>query len=118
MSNQTAPAPVKAPRAKGARHLRSDFAAPSAQAMLARKSADLARLAARPEIHRVLHHCEHMQLVHDSFVRKIAGGSNVVTARELADQVQRLEESRRELFDLVQQHPLLAELPGMPTVRP
>lgn len=109
---------TKTRRARAPRRDNSDYRAPSADVLQERRRSELSALLARPEVRSALHHCEHMQLVHDSFVRKLAGGSQVVTAKNLDDQLQRLADSRRKIFDLAQQHPLLIGLPNVPTTRP
>ncbi len=109
---------TKTRRSRAPRRENSDYRAPSAEVLQERTQAELSALLARPEIRSALQHCEHMQLVHDSFVRKVAGGSQAVTANDLSDQLQRLAASRRIVFDLAQQHPLLIGLRSVPTTRP
>lgn len=109
---------TKTRRARALRSVGAEYRPPSAATLRERAQAELSALLTRPEIRSALRHCEHMQLVHDSFVRKLAGGSQAVTTDELSAQIERLATSQRSVFDLAQQYPILLGHPGVPTVRP
>lgn len=110
---------TKVKRARAPRWVKAEeYRPPSAALLKERAQAELSALLTRPEIRSALHHCEHMQLVRDSFVRKLAGGSQAVTPNDLNAQLERLSASQRSVFDLAQQHPLLLGHPSVPTVRP